>query len=209
MIEKEINGKKIKRAYSIANTFLDSVKTWEIHFFVKRTSEEWLSHFLTQKIGFWDFVDISWPYGSATNDFQIDNYLLISIGSWCACTIPIYQKIVFEEMKYNKICTLFGEKTFEYIVQKNKDTFAKEVKNAKNMFFLSREKTLENQPTKSGILEIEKWHISDGLSRAMNFLDTSQVKVFVCGKPEMVDQVSKTLIENYLIDKQNIKFEKY
>lgn len=209
MIEKEINWKKIKRAYSIANTYGESLRDWEIHFFVKRTSESGMSNFLTKKITVWDFVDISWPYGSMTNDFQIDSYFFVSIWSWCACTMPLYKKIVFEERKYKKICTLFGEKTYEYLVDLNVKLFEENAENIKNMFFLSREKSLQDKTVKQWILEIEKWHISDWLNRAINFLDTRDIKVFLCGKPEMVEQVKIILIEKYLIDKKNIKFEKY
>ncbi len=209
MLEKLIDWKKIKRAYSIANTYNESLKTWELDFFVKRTSEEWMSYFLTQKIRWGDFLDISWPYWNTINDFSIDDYLLISIWSGCASIMPIYKKIVWEEKKYNRIASLFGEKTFEYLVDTNKNIFERTESNVKNMFFLSREKSLENATTQIWSLEIEKGHISDGLWKAIKFLWTNNVKVFICGKPEMVDQTTNTLTSLYMIDRKNIKFEKY
>jgi ferredoxin-NADP reductase len=67
-------------------------------------------------------------------------------------------------------------------------------------FYLSQEDTLPAW-----------WHagrIDLGLDDALAFLETSDISVFICGKPEMVDAMREKLQVAW-IDESNICFEKY
>ena len=55
---------------------------------------------------------------------------------------------------------------------------------------------------------IVNWYIQTQLDNALWFLNTKDISVFICGKPEMVDDVRAKLMAHG-VDGKNIKFEKY
>jgi sulfite reductase alpha subunit-like flavoprotein len=103
---------------------------------------------------------------------------------------------------------LFGERYINNVLPSTLELLAQESENTMCRLFLSREdddffekRTLVRPVSKKG-------YVQDGLEEALNFLGDSNISVFLCGHPAMVDDVRAKLVE-IGIDAAQIKFEKY
>lgn len=202
MIEKIINWETLKRAYSIASTKKELKKNKQISFYIKRASEKGMSDYLTKKIKEWDKFKIQGPFGKMINDQKENDYLFISIWCWLGPLLSIYRQVL-ESKNYNKISFVFWEKYKDDIVTDIKESFlSKNSQKIKNLLFLSREekKDIPN--------DFRKGHIQDWIEEILDFLWTTEVKTFLCGKPKMVDSLKERLIENWL-NKELIHSEKF
>lgn len=197
MLWWEVYWNNIKRAYSIATTN-DLAKENKIGFVIKKASEFWMSKYLTQDIQVWESIDMTWPYWHLTNNFQQNNYLLISVGSGIAPIISHYVNLE-KTNNYNKIVNIFGERYYRNIVPEFENIFNNKT-NIQNLIYLSQE---ENIPQ-----WYYKWYVQEWIEKAMDFINSSDIKVFICWKPEMVDSVTE-ILTNKWIEKDNIKAEKY
>jgi len=188
------NG-NIKRAYSIASSPNDDF----IWFYVKRVSENGMSKYLTYDIKIGNSLELSWPYGHMVCEpKKIKNFLLISIWSWLAPMISIYNYLN-ETKKYNKILNLYWERYESFFINEVQNIFkSKENENIKNIFYLSRE---EKQLFK-------KWYVQSSFDEAKEFLWTENTDIFLCGSPSMVDD-SIDILEKLWFKKENMYFEKY
>lgn len=204
MLEKLLNWNKIKRAYSIVSTNLQTQKSWKIHFYISKASENWMSKYLTQDIEIWDTLDMEWPYWLNTNDYKFENYLFITTGSGVAPIIALYNNIVLETRKYNKIFNIFWERDSDYLIPLLEWIFENNDPNIINNFFLSREHI---NISKKNFL-IQRWYVQDWIDKALNFVGIEWTKVFICWNPNMVNEIRNILTEKWF-PKENIKFEKY
>lgn len=197
MLEKEIDWKKVKRAYSIATTNEES-KNNQIWFIVKKASENWMSNYLTQIIKPWDELLMSWPHWHLVDKWENNDYLLVSVWSWVWPILSIY-KLLIRQNRFNKIVNFFWERFNSNLVDVIKNSFV-DKENVKNFLYMSREESLtENW---------NKWYVQDWILEWLKFLETKNISVFLCWIPKMVDEVKSILFNNW-IDKKNIKFEKY
>jgi len=197
------DNKKIKRAYSIASTNKLLQEKKEIKFFVKKVSENWMSNFLTKKIKKWDILNLEGPAWHFIDDWNINKYLFVSIGSWYAAIRPKYIKLINNDSKLNnsnKIVNIIGERYIGDLIPSIKTEFSKQTDAVKNILFLSREKDIKDS--------MRIWHVQDGLEEAFAFLWWKDFITFICGKPAMVDSIEEFLIQKG-ISKEFIKFEKY
>ena len=206
---------QIKRAYSIATTPKEAERGL-IWFYVKKVSETWMSKFLVEDIQNWDTLEMIWPFGHMVLDNvkKEFNYLLISIWSGLGPVLSILTEIRWNEninLEAIKVANLYWERYFSSIVPKVIEDMSEIEKwwnwNVKNIIYLSREEKVEQLTDLS--LEFRRWHIQDWLEDALKFVwDAAKLKVYICWKPAMVDDIVAKLIDKWVI-KDNIKFEKY
>lgn len=206
MLETELNWKLWKRAYSIASTNKLAQEKKQICFYVKKVSENWMSDFLTQKINIWNEITMSPAFGHMINQNDKENYLLISIWSWNAGMKAIYENLT-DSWNYKKIFQLFGERFLDNLIKKVSEVYEKEDKNTQTNIYISKDNITEEW-IKKWNLTIFKWHVQDWIENAVNYFGTKDIKVFVCGKPEMTDEINNKLIELW-VNAENIKIEKY
>jgi len=207
MLEKELHGTITKRAYSIVSTYLEFKSSGEITFFVKRASEKGMSDYLTKLIQPGDELDMMWPFGHMTNDYSKDNYLFLAMWSGRASNIPLLRNILLEKKNYNKVYSVFGERYFSNIVMELKSMYDIDIENYQWVIYFSKE-NIDKKWEKNGNLIYHKWYIQKEIDKALEFIDSKEIKVFMCGKPVMVDEVVEILMKKG-INRENILFEKY
>ena len=152
-----------------------------------------------------------------------DNYLLISVGSGLSPMLGLYESIVAKQQATSKIAMLFGERYINHILPSTLELFKKDNENIFRRLCLSRQErpiALDKENSESQVdistkknnlrpvAYAKKGYVQTGLDEAMEFLGTKEISVFICGKPEMVDDVRGKLVEKW-VDTKNIKFEKY
>jgi len=187
----EVNN--LKRAYSIASSSFEN-KIW---FYVKKVSENGMSKYLVEDIKIWDSIKYEWPFWHMVLQ-KSENYLLISTWTWVAPMLSIFRTLK-KNWNYKKIVNIFWEryeKTLIYDVMDELRSY--ETENVKNYFLLSKDK-------KDWFYT---WYVQDKLQQAIDFLWKNNLKVYICWKPIMVDDVVEKLLTMW-IDKENILFEKY
>ena len=199
-------GKQLKKPYSIATTNHELQTQWTIWFVVKKSREWFMSEYLTEKIAIGDTLHLQWPVGHLVDGWEHTHYLLVSVGSWLSPMIGLFESIVAKQQNTCKVAMLYGERYSTHVLPSVNQIFSWTSDTTKNMLFLSREQELGTRD--EGIKNYREWYVQTGLDEAMEFLGTNDVSVFICGKPEMVDDVRKILSEKW-VDAKNIKFEKY
>lgn len=199
-IDYQQDGKSLKNPYSIASTHNHYLETKEVSFFTKKASEMGMSSYLTQKIKVGDKIKFHGPYGALTDDKSFAKYLFVAIGSGMAWIYGHYIHLTQEDPFFEKVVTLWGEKTIDEIVPSMKDTLTKPVENVKNILFLSRQDEIP--------AGFRKGHIQDGFQDALDALGDTNFQAFLCGKPEMVIEIQQKLLDAGLSDDQ-IHFEIY
>lgn len=197
MLETEVNWNKIKRAYSIASINNEAIINNTISFYIKKVSEYWLSKFLTHDINIWDEIDMTWPYWRLTDNWEIKNYILVSTWSWLWPILSIYKELI-RSWSFNKIVNIFWERFHSQCITKIEEEFLINNDKILNLLFLSKDDKEWYR----------KWYVQNWIDEALNFLWTTQIKVFICGKPEMVDSIIELLASKW-IDESLIKSEKY
>jgi NAD(P)H-flavin reductase len=122
--------------------------------------------------------------------------------------VGLYESIVAKQQDTGKVAMLYGERYLNQVLPSTLELFSKNLENTMCQLFLSREnddffekKTIERPVSKKG-------YVQGGLNEALDFLGTKKISVFICGKPEMVDDVRRKLVD-LGVDVECIKFEKY
>ncbi len=190
---------EVKRAYSIASTNKEAKEKREICFYIKKASESWASKFLTQDIKEWDILEAKWPVWHFVDNKEINKYLLISTGCGVWPLIWHYKETL-EENNFEKMVNIFSDKTEDEKVEIIDEVFKENNEKVKNILLLSREE--------KNIMWYRKWRVQSWLEEALEFLWDKNIKVLICGMPEMVDSITEELIEKW-IEKSNILSEKY
>ncbi len=202
MLQTLIDGKLVKRAYSIYSTNQQLQETKTISFCIKR-KEWWLfSTRSTQitKIGM--KIDMIWPIGRFVDDGASRNYLFVSVGSGLSPCFSIYQQLIRSD-NYDKIANIFGERYLNHIPSEVLDDYSIQNKKIHNQLFLSKKEINEN---KQAILK--NGYVQDGLDSALEFLETTELTVFICGLPVMCEDVAQLLQKKWIL-KNRLVVEKY
>ena len=134
--------------------------------------------------------------------------MLVSVGSGLSPMLGLYESIVAKQQSTGKVVMLYGERYMNQVLPSTLELFSKNLENTMCQLFLSREDSDISQNTDTMRPVSEKGYVQAGLEKAMTFLATKKISVFICGKPEMVDDVKGKLVE-YGVDAGNITFEKY
>lgn len=141
-------------------------------------------------------------YGHMVDTGSSKNYLLISVGSGITPLYSIYQKLI-QTHDYDRIAWLYGEKyTKNLLPNLTHERAFNESPHCRHRCHLSRES--DEMPT--GWLP---GRINESLDPALVYLATNNVNIFLCGHPDMVDEMRDILINEKGFDKEQVKFEKY
>ncbi len=206
LLAAEIDGKMIKRSYSIATTPQLLSDQWLIWFSIKRVEGGVFSTRAIQIAKSGDMLTMTGPLWHMTDDEQFSDYLLISAGSWLSPIYSIYHSLL-QSSRTIRIANIFGERYFSHILPCVHQDWVEGVwsdsminwDSIYSQCFLSQD---EYEWYMIGRVQV--W-----LANALDRLATTKIKVFICWAPAMVDEVRNLLIAEYGIDPTQIKFEKY
>ncbi|NOZ44386.1 MAG: hypothetical protein GXP45_04580 [bacterium] len=186
-MDYEYEGKKLKKPYSIASTHNQYMNQNTLTFFVKKSSETGMSHYLTQILKHSDQLKFQGPMGVLTDDKEYGKYLLVSTGSGLAPLYAHYLHITQEDSHFDKIINLFGEKTQNDMIPSMEIMMQTHNEKIKNIVCLSRQ---EKIPT-----GYYKGHVQDYIDKAINELQDNNFVAFLCGKPEMIMGIQQKLLD--------------
>lgn len=218
MLQTLIDGKLVKRAYSIYSTNQQLQDTKTISFCIKRKEAGVFSTRATQvaKVGM--KIDMVWPVGRFVDDGASRHYLFVSVGSGLSPCFSLYQQLIRTD-NYDKIANIFGERYLNHIPSEVLDAYSIQNDKIYNQIFLSREAerwTLNAALTRTKREEKRNpGHVQNGLANALQFLwhsDTmplwNSITIFICWLPAMCDEVSQ-LLQDKGIPKNRLVIEKY
>lgn len=210
------NWKQIKRAYSIATTQSELDGKGTIGFIVKQTHTGGMSGYLTQEVSIGDSISIDGPYGHMVNTWTYQKYLLIATGSGLSPILWLYEAIRAKQPDA-QVAMLYGERYLNMLLPSVVEIFSKNLVKEKNQewkimhsLYLSKEEIVNKEASFRNV-----WHVQDWLDASVAFLgdgksewENTDVQVFICGMPAMVDEVKETLLAKWF-SKEQIVFEKY
>jgi len=99
-----------------------------------------MSDRLTQHISLGDTIQIKGPVGHYVDSFEFPNYLFVSVGSGLSPNVGLFQHLVYESRRHEKIVNLFGERYYNHIIPEVENLFvAHDDDRIQNMFYLSQE----------------------------------------------------------------------
>jgi ferredoxin-NADP reductase len=114
-------------------------------------------------------------------------YLLISVGSGLSPMVGLYNAILDEHPEAH-IAHLFGERYMSHVLPSVHALCTSSQTDATHHgLYLSREEYLPKGR--------HTGYIHAGIPTALTFLEGRSVEVFLCGKPEMVDEALQRLLE--------------
>lgn len=194
-----LNGKEIRRTYSICSCPLDN--EWRVA--IKKVEGGLFSTFANEQLKTGDTLEVMPPVGSfyttltPTNN---KNYLAVAAGSGITPVLSLIKTTLATEPK-SSFTLIYGNKSRSSII------FFEELEGLKNKYMerfnlvhvLSRERT--DAPLNAGRIDKNKL-VELGKLANYNFYD----EFFVCGPEEMIFCV-KNFLEEIGIDKKKIHFE--
>lgn len=193
----DIQGKTIKRSYSIYSTMADMESDSHLALLVKKIGEPYVSQYLTDDIQIGDQVQFTWPLGHLTLTASQPKLLLLSIGSGVT-PIACMMQDRLASGDYKQIINLYGERYRRHIPQHTRDLFQTQTPSLQSRIYLSKEMPWDGYQT---------WYIQQWLSEVLPQIDANRT-VVICGKPTFVDEMTQILV-THGIDKSQIKSEKY
>jgi ring-1,2-phenylacetyl-CoA epoxidase subunit PaaE len=184
-IIKEVNGKKIRRAYSLCTTpFEDEFPAVT----VKRVPNGAMSNYLNEKVTAGDQLEIMEPMGMFTTKYDKDHSrkaVFFGGGSGITPLISIIRSILLKEPNSSAVL-VYGNRSEEYVIFK-KLIASLEVKYGerfKAVHILEEgDADFNGRPTKEMIGEISKMHSC-----------TNETEFYICGPQPMMDIVSAGLL---------------
>lgn len=201
LLQTLIDGKIVKRSYSICSTNQDLQDSQTISFSIKRKENGVFSTRATKAAKPGMSITMTWPLGKFVDKKISKNYLFISVWSGLSPCLSIYDHLI-ATWDYNKIANLFGEKKLEHIPDSVLSSYTKMDAKIYNQICLSRElSTSHPDVMRPGYVQ---WAIDD----ALQFLWTDDISVFVCWLPAMCDEVRDILLAKWF-PKERLVIEKY
>ncbi len=196
---REVNGKKIRRAYSLNSTpFLEE----EPSVTVKRVEGGAMSNHINDHFAAGDVVQVMEPMGMFTTTYDpaaLRNMVFFGGGSGITPLISLIKSVLVKEP--NTTCTLvYGNRSAEYIIFKDElDRLKGEYSDRFDVIHVLEEgpSDYEGRPTSTMIKEIAE---EVGI--------TSETEVFICGPQPMMDVVVSGLKEANVAEEQ-IRMESF
>ncbi|MEQ8472703.1 MAG: ferredoxin--NADP reductase [Marinoscillum sp.] len=201
-IIKEIDGKKVRRAYSLCTTpFEDQYPAVT----VKRVPGGIMSNHINDDFKAGDVVEIMEPMGMFTTDYdQSNERQVVFLGGGSGIT-PLYsllRSVLIKEPK-SKVALVYGNRSEEYIVFKDALEGLKKAYGGRIEVVHILEDNSSEYAAHSGRPTAETMRdIVDGLSIS------SKTEFFICGPEPMMDIASKGLKLLGIAD-QNIRQESF
>ncbi len=202
MISSETeSGKKLKKPYSIATTSRYFEQEKEIGCVVKQVGVWGMSEHLVSWLPIWWTVTLVWPVWHYVDSWEHPSYLFISVWSGLSPNVGLFDQLIHTQA-FSKIVLIHGERFFSHHVLSLHERFTEISLSDERVSYIpvfSKEKNLP----KWG----REWYVQSTLDEALADL-WNDCSCFLCGKPEMVDDVRRLLSEKWM-DKEDITFEKY
>jgi NAD(P)H-flavin reductase len=109
--------------------------------------------------------------------------------------LGLYESIVAKQQDATKVVMLYGERYLNQVLPSTLELFSKNLENTMCQLYLSREDNDFSEKDNIKRPVSIKGYVQSGLDEAMEFLGTTDISVFICGKPEMVENVKGILVE--------------
>lgn len=204
VIETQLHGKPYKKPYSIATTYKEFLATGEIGIITKRTSETWMSAYLTKWITIWAQVTLIWPAGRYIDQKSSKNYFFISVWSGLGPNYSLLQAAHQNTLTTNesswRIVNLFGERHYAHILPDVEQLFVTtQSDTTKHLLYLSQETQLPPM--------YHQGRIQLGIDEALEFL-WEDFAAYICGTPAMVNDIKQELLQRN-VSPSRIIVEKY
>lgn len=193
------DGKAMKNAYSIGTTNHTLQKEGIIGTIVKKSSEWWMSEYLTQTMKIGDKIKCTWPLWHFFDKGISKYYLFVSIGSGITPLFSMYTKLL-QTQEFDKIINVFWERTKDLLLPSVMQAYDMHTSQINNLLYLSQETAL---PENRSPGRIQQW-----LQNITEKFDGELFQAFICGKPVMVDEVVALLLQQW-VPRECISFEKY
>lgn len=205
-------GKPLKKPYSIATTNVELQRDGTIGFIVKKVREGFMSDYLTTRIAVGDTLHLQWPLGHMYIKQPTSAYLLISVGSGLSPMVGLYNAIRTQQPDAY-IANIFGERYLSHVPASVQEIMGGQTDaHIHHTLCLSRQHEIEPDFFAHASTYMQQWYVQDAVTTTLASLMTthkiSDVSVFLCGKPEMVDSV-KGMLEDMGFEKGQVQFEKY
>ncbi len=207
MMHLNTAGKTVKRSYSICTTYSEYLQHRTIGFLIKYVPDGLASNYFFQDAHEGDTIDIIWGLGHMILPEQPWNnhFILISTGSGLSPIYWIFKRLL-ELNQYKSIIHLYGEKSQERLISETVPLLTMSSDSVVSNVCLSRQPEASLANHYHGYV----WHcLEDMVQHGKLAIQGDEThKVYICGKPEMVEGMIKQLTW-YGIPKENISFEKY
>ncbi|MCF6168097.1 ferredoxin--NADP reductase [Lutibacter sp.] len=198
-IRKEINGKELRRAYSICS----SPNSGELRIAIKKIENGLFSVFATTKLKEGDVLEVSAPEGKfilETSKDNSNNYLGFAAGSGITPLISII-KAALENEPNSTFTLVYGNKTVKDTIFKSEiDTLKNKYPTTFNIEYVY---SREQQPN-ALFGRIDEGNINFILKNKLTNRNFNSA--FLCG-PETMIESAKNVLLAYGLEKSNIHFE--
>lgn len=200
LLQTLIDGKIIKRSYSISSTNQYLQDHQIISFSIKRKENGVFSTRATKVAKSGMSITMTGPLGKFIDRGLSKKYLFISVWSGLSPVYSIYTHLL-RTGAYAKMVNLFGEKTIEHIPLQVLVDYSIQSDMIYNQICLSRQKNISDTVT------MRSWYVQGAIDDALLFLG-DDIMIYVCGMPSMCDDVREILLWKG-IEKERICIEKY
>lgn len=198
-LQLELDGKNIRRAYSICS----SLKSKELRIAIKEVEGGTFSVYANNKLKNGDILEVSPPEGKFTLDVSNShkaNYIAFVAGSGITPVLSMIKSVI-EIEKESKFILVYGNKSSEDTMFKNElDNLKSQYKDQFDVLYVYSQNVEDN--TYKG--RINLGIIEDVLKNRFKHLSFSNY--FLCGPEEMIDLIKNNLLEEG-VSKDAIKFE--
>ncbi|QNM85126.1 ferredoxin--NADP reductase [Polaribacter pectinis] len=196
-LKKTINGKEVRRAYSICSSPTDSY----LKVAVKAVENGTFSTYATSELKAGNFIEISEPEGKFILEPKPNkNYIAFAAGSGITPILSMIKDVLSNETS-STFTLIYGNKTAADTIFKSElDTLKEANPERFNLHYIcSREQ-------QEGALfgRIDKAHTNYYINNS--YKNITFDAAYLCGPEEMINEVSTTLIERGFA-KENIHFE--
>lgn len=195
-LKKTINGKEVRRAYSICSSPTDNY----LKVAIKAVENGTFSTYATSELKAGNFIEISEPEGKFILEPSSNkNYIAFAAGSGITPILSMIKDVLTNETT-STFTLIYGNKTVNDIIFKTELDALKEANSDRfNLHYVCSREKLED----SLFGRIDKENTNFYLS---NYKNTTFEAAYLCGPEEMIKVVSDTLLENGFSN-ENIHFE--
>ena len=196
-LKKTINGKEVRRAYSICSSPTDNF----IKVAIKAVENGTFSTYATTELKSGNFIEISEPEGKFILEPKPNkNYIAFAAGSGITPILSMVKDVLLNETA-STFTLVYGNKTVNDIIFKNELDNLKETHSDRfNLHYICSREQLED----SLFGRIDKAHTNFYINNS--YKEVNFDAAFLCGPEEMINEVSLTLSENGIAE-ENIHFE--
>jgi len=198
-IQKEMDGKMLRRAYSICS----SPNSNELRIAIKEVENGVFSVYANNQLKVGDVLEVASPEGKFilnANKTNAKKYLAFVAGSGITPVLSMIKAVLETEID-SKFVLVYGSKSSDLTIFKNElDTLVTDFKNQLEVHYVFSQKLSDKAFFGRINLEI----IHNVLKHKYNTINFDEY--FLCGPEEMINLVKDTLVNNE-IDKSVIQFE--